>query len=141
MPWFELELLLKIVGIGFICSVIFSVIQKPKISYDGEKYTVSVPVPSTGRFAVFRYDFMEKNGHYFIKPRLKRLILQFSLILALELMALFTGLAEKTKEECNIYIIFFGFVMAVYFPPLVIAHIYFYIKRYGDQVNGNRQCG
>ena len=34
MPWFELELLLKIVGIGFICSVLFSVMQKPKIRYD-----------------------------------------------------------------------------------------------------------
>ncbi len=62
MPWFELELLLKIVGIGFICSVLFSVMQKPKIRYDGEKYTVSVSVPAMGRFAVFNYDFMEKNG-------------------------------------------------------------------------------
>ena len=129
MNLLDMKIFFTSIGIGFIWSFLLCLMKKPEINFYSDKYTVSVPAPGMGRFAVFHYDFMEMNGLFIIKPRIIRVLVQISIIVILELLVYFTGLAEKAAEECNVYIIFLGFWLAIYLPPLVMAHIWINMKR------------
>ena len=129
MNLLDMKIFLGSIVIGFIWSFLLCLMEKPEINFDGDKYTVSVPMPGARRPVKRHYDFKEINSLFIIKPHIIRVLVQISIIVILELLVYFTNLAEKSNGECNIYIIFLGFWLAIYLPPLVMAHIWINMKR------------
>ena len=126
LSWFGLMALFAL-----LMTVLGMARQKPWISFDGSEYTVTVHV--LGRVGIWglNYNFIEKDGHYYFRPKLKGTLLLVGFIAGMSLVFAYIGSDWQATFHETINPVIMGTAVAIgmFFPQFVIAHIWMLLNK------------